>query len=69
MEFCKRIDKYHIDLNSLLGSGSFGQVYKGKNTLTGELVAVKTIPRRLFNDSYNFRNLQSEIDIMKNAHH
>ena len=30
----KRIDKYIFNLKELLGKGSFGKVYKGKNEKT-----------------------------------
>ncbi|KAL4428754.1 hypothetical protein ABPG74_001268 [Tetrahymena malaccensis] len=35
----KKIDKYHFQLSSVLGQGSFGKVFKGKNTENGQLTA------------------------------
>lgn len=39
----KKIDIYAYSLNDLLGSGSFGSVYRGINTLTKEQVAIKLV--------------------------
>jgi serine/threonine protein kinase len=65
MEHEKRIEKYQFNFKQLLGQGSYASVYKGKIIETGEEVAVKVIDKRLFVNSYNLKNIQSEIDIMK----
>ncbi|KAL4455276.1 hypothetical protein ABPG73_021060 [Tetrahymena malaccensis] len=62
----KKIDKYHFQLSSVLGQGSFGKVFKGKNTENGQLVAIKMIEKKqIQNDEYLMNGLFSEIQIMK----
>lgn len=46
-------DKYEYELNQKLGSGAFAEVFKGKNKLTGEVVAVKVIKRSIL-DKYGY---------------
>ena len=41
-------DKYKIE--KIIGKGSFGSVYKGKNIITNELVALKTEDYKLKGD-------------------
>ena len=48
-------------MKNLLGQGSYANVYKGKIIETGEKAAVKVIDKRLFANSYNVKNIQSEI--------
>lgn len=43
-----------------LGQGNYGSVYKAKNRITGEIVAVKVLPIASDIDS-----LKKEIDILK----
>ena len=40
-------NKYYFDQNDLLGSGSFGDVYKGRDESTGDPIAVKRVPRSI----------------------
>lgn len=62
----KKIDKYHFQLSSVLGQGSFGKVFKGKNTENGQMVAIKMIEKKqIQNDEYLMNGLFSEIQIMK----
>lgn len=56
-------------MKNLLGQGSYANVYKGRIIETGEHVAVKVIDKRLFANSYNVKNIQSEIEIMKKVDH
>ncbi|EGR28771.1 protein kinase domain protein [Ichthyophthirius multifiliis] len=62
----KRIDKYNFQLSGILGQGSFGKVYKGKNTENNQAVAVKAIDKKLIqDDAYMMNGLFQEISIMK----
>jgi serine/threonine protein kinase len=47
--------KYIIDWKKPIGEGAFGAVYKAKNRDTGELLALKKIPKR-FTDVTAFQN-------------
>ena len=47
--------KYIIDWKNPIGEGAFGAVYKAKNRDTGELLALKKIPKR-FTDVTAFQN-------------
>ncbi|KAL4223174.1 Serine/threonine-protein kinase 36 [Mactra antiquata] len=59
-------DNYHV--LELIGEGSFGKVYKGRKKYTGEIVAIKFIPK-VGKPEKELRNLRREIDIMRNLHH
>jgi serine/threonine protein kinase len=41
----KKIDGYDIYLTKILGKGSFGSVYLGKQLTTGDQVAVKVLSK------------------------
>jgi len=43
----KKVDKYSFHLNDILGSGTFGNVYKGKDDKTDKQVAIKIISKQL----------------------
>lgn len=44
MQSENRKDNYHI--LSLLGSGAYGNVYKGRRKYTGQFVAIKCIKKK-----------------------
>lgn len=39
--------KYEYELSNRLGQGAFAEVYKGRNKITNEVVAIKVIKRSL----------------------
>uniref|UniRef100_A0A7S1KQZ9 non-specific serine/threonine protein kinase n=1 Tax=Percolomonas cosmopolitus TaxID=63605 RepID=A0A7S1KQZ9_9EUKA len=51
-----------------IGEGSFGRVYKGRRKYTGQIVAMKFIPKRGKNKR-EIRNLRQEITILKSLNH
>lgn len=42
----KKIDKFSFSLKDVIGVGSFGKVFKGKNEKTSDLVAVKMMDKK-----------------------
>lgn len=48
-----------------LGKGSFGVVYRGTDTKTGDLVAIKIMDMTLFDDEFMIESLKTEISVMK----
>jgi serine/threonine protein kinase len=56
-------------MKNLLGSGSYASVYKGLNMTDSTPTAVKVIDQKLFVNAYNFKTIQSEIEIMKKIQH
>ncbi len=60
------IGDFTWDDKDFLGEGSFGKVYKGKNSKTGEVVAVKCLDmKQMGSDKFLLDSLETEIDIMK----
>ncbi|XP_053703131.1 serine/threonine-protein kinase 36 isoform X2 [Synchiropus splendidus] len=60
------MDSYHI--TQLAGEGSFGRVYKGRKKFSGQVVALKFIPK-LGRSAQEIQSLKREIDIMRDLHH
>lgn len=56
-------------MKNLLGKGSYAYVYKGTSVVDNSTCAVKVIDQRLFANTYNFKTIQSEIEIMKKIQH
>jgi serine/threonine protein kinase len=48
----KKIENYSFTLNNVLGKGSSGTVYKGKNDLTNTKVAIKCVDQRTLITEY-----------------
>ena len=60
------MDNYHV--LELIGEGSFGKVYKGRRKYTGQIVAMKFIPKTGRSEK-ELTNLRREIEIMRSLHH
>ncbi|KAM3916044.1 serine/threonine-protein kinase 36 [Leptodactylus fuscus] len=60
------MEKYHV--LELIGEGSFGRVYKGRRKYTGEVVALKFIPKVGRSDK-ELKGLKREIQIMRDLQH
>ena len=64
------IGKYSYSMKKLLGEGSFGKVYEGKNDITQEKVAIKIINlRQMPKDPYYQIQLNNEIKALKSINH
>ncbi|CAL8267721.1 unnamed protein product [Merluccius merluccius] len=57
---------YHV--LELVGEGSFGRVYKGRRRFSGQMVALKCIPK-VGRSEKELRGLKREIDIMRGLQH
>uniref|UniRef100_UPI00398EB6D5 serine/threonine-protein kinase 36-like n=1 Tax=Pristiophorus japonicus TaxID=55135 RepID=UPI00398EB6D5 len=57
---------YHI--LDMIGEGSFGRVYKGRKKFSGQVVALKFIPK-VGRSEKELRNLWREIEIMRGLCH
>ncbi|XP_072273110.1 serine/threonine-protein kinase 36 [Pyxicephalus adspersus] len=60
------MEEYHV--LDLIGEGSFGRVYKGRKRHSGEVVALKFIPK-VGRSEKELRSLKREIQIMKDLCH
>ncbi|CAG9334380.1 unnamed protein product [Blepharisma stoltei] len=58
--------KDSYDFGKKLGDGSYGNVYLGTHKVTGQVRAIKQIPKSRIRDA---ERLESEISIMKNSDH
>ncbi|KAK9536406.1 hypothetical protein VZT92_006186 [Zoarces viviparus] len=60
------MNSYHV--MELAGEGSFGRVYKGRKRFTGQVVALKFIPK-VGRSEKEVRSLKQEIEIMRGLQH
>ena len=58
--------KYKMANNKeyFIGNGSFGEVFKAKNTETGELVAIKRINKENIKNKIDRKYIEKEIKVM-----
>uniref|UniRef100_A0A4W4FZ47 non-specific serine/threonine protein kinase n=1 Tax=Electrophorus electricus TaxID=8005 RepID=A0A4W4FZ47_ELEEL len=60
------MEQYHV--LEMIGEGSFGRVYKGRRKFSGQVVALKFIPK-VGRTEKELRSLKREIDIMRGLKH
>ncbi|NXY53107.1 STK36 kinase, partial [Callaeas wilsoni] len=60
------MENYHV--LELIGEGSFGRVYKGRQKHSAQVVALKFIPK-VGRSEKELKNLQREIEIVRDLHH
>ncbi|KAM7397868.1 hypothetical protein PAMA_005957 [Pampus argenteus] len=60
------MNSYHV--LELVGEGSFGRVHKGRKRFTGQVVALKFMPK-VGRSEKELRSLKREIDIMRGLQH
>ncbi|XP_036436912.1 serine/threonine-protein kinase 36 [Colossoma macropomum] len=61
-----KMEQYHV--LEMIGEGSFGRVYKGRRKFSGQVVALKFIPKVGRSDK-ELRSLKREIEIMRGLRH
>lgn len=57
------------DVVDLLGVGSYGKVYKIRHKNTGLIRAMKVISKRQLKNNYDEKEIQNEIEVLKNVCH
>ncbi|MCI4394423.1 hypothetical protein PGIGA_G00168430 [Pangasianodon gigas] len=60
------MEQYHV--LEMIGEGSFGRVYKGRRKFSGQVVALKFIPK-VGRSEKELRSLKREIEIMRGLKH
>ncbi|XP_051912251.1 serine/threonine-protein kinase atg1-like [Hippocampus zosterae] len=65
----KKIDHYSYRLNERIGKGYSSQVYRGRDDLTNEPVALKVIDLKGLKDAVSKEMLESETAILKELNH
>ena len=63
---CATMENYHIQ--TVVGEGSFGKVYKGRRRYSGQIVALKFIPKGGRSEKDNAA-LRQEIEILRSLRH
>lgn len=49
MQKIKKVGKYEIDLNDMIGKGNYGEVYKARNINTNQTLACKQLDKKKIN--------------------
>lgn len=60
-----KIEHYVWKKTDYLGEGGYGQVFKGKDTKTGNIVAIKVLNMSDFDSKFLIDSLKTEISVMK----
>ncbi|KAI4890573.1 hypothetical protein NFI96_016198 [Prochilodus magdalenae] len=66
MVVTSKMEQYHV--LEMIGEGSFGRVYKGRRKFSGQVVALKFIPK-VGRSEKELRSLKREIEIMRGLRH
>lgn len=62
-------DRYDVDWKQPIGEGNFGLVYKARDRVTGEWVALKEIPKTAENDETFRREIDAFLYVRQNGGH
>ena len=65
----KLVDIYIYCTKNLIGSGAYGKIYRGRNLLTNERIAIKKFCKRRFQALMSLNNLERETKILKRLNH
>ncbi|XP_068600429.1 serine/threonine-protein kinase 36 [Brachionichthys hirsutus] len=60
------MDSYYVERQ--VGAGCFGRVYKGRKKMTGQVVALKFIPKKGISEK-ELRSLKKEMEILRGLQH
>jgi eukaryotic-like serine/threonine-protein kinase len=64
-----RAKLYHYKLDRILGEGGTGRVYRGIDTVKGEVVAVKRFKENFFRNALHLRDLRKSVKKYKSFNH
>lgn len=64
-----RAKLYHYKLDRILGQGGTGRVYRGIDTVKGEMVAVKRFREDFFRNALHLRDLKRQVKRFKKFNH
>ena len=59
----------HYTIESLIGSGGMGQVYRGRDTRLGRSVAIKVLPASFVNDGSSLERFKREAKVLASLNH
>ena len=65
----KLVDIFIYFNKDLIGSGAYGKIYKGRNILTNERIAIKKFCKRKFQEIMSLNHLEKETKILKRLNH
>lgn len=65
----KLIDIFIYFNKDLIGKGAYGKIYKGRNILTNERIAIKKFCKRRFQEIMSLNHLEKETKILRRLNH